>query len=143
MKTFENWLKERDPELHEGWGKNLAMAAALGAGGMGLYNKGASDAQPGAQPPAAVQQFDQSVAYQQDGITIRDKGDHGEATVQMRGHTSTIGKRTNARRTALKVKAAILKAAEMQQGTIKGFRPISYDDQNGVITATYIWRSVE
>ncbi|MHA1951519.1 MAG: hypothetical protein ACW99G_19235 [Candidatus Thorarchaeota archaeon] len=63
MKTFEEWVLENDPDLHEIWGKddwkkmarNVAVAGGLAAAGMGLGGGGQqapADSGVNAQPAA-------------------------------------------------------------------------------------------
>lgn len=44
MKTFNEWLLEKDPTIEEGWGKNLITAGLLGAAGLGMINKSQNNA---------------------------------------------------------------------------------------------------
>lgn len=56
MTSFSEWLEDRDPELVEGWGKNLAAAGAAGLIGLGGYGLGQYNAGPAPTPAAKVAQ---------------------------------------------------------------------------------------
>lgn len=154
MKTFEEWILEKDSEmvLDEGWKSGLAgvlggaalTGALLWPGQHGQKNL--PPPRPTIQQQVQTPQQDNKIRYNFGGprkgtvdITVHDN--YGEGTLKFLASQS-LNQAANFRLAHQYITRSILKAGSTDSGTIRGLQHQVHQDGNWII-ANFTWTSID